>query len=108
MESAMASTYTLRTNNETAASFHVAGQVSQRLAPHALFGENLPVKFALGKGGRGRPHRFNGFDSGRDGNGKGADCPRDPRPFKPLRASLYSSELRGNSPVADHFRVVRS
>src|ERR1700728_71209 len=51
MESAMASTYTLRTNNETAASFHVAGQVagqvSERLATGAIVGESLRLKSVL-------------------------------------------------------------
>ena len=47
----MASTYTLRTNNETAASFHVAGQVagqvSERLATGAIVGESLRLKSVL-------------------------------------------------------------
>jgi formate hydrogenlyase transcriptional activator len=47
----MASTYTLRTNNETAASFHVAGQVagqvSQRLVTDAIVGESLRLKSVL-------------------------------------------------------------
>src|ERR1700733_8977829 len=51
MESAMASTYTLRTNNETAASFHVAGQVagqvSERLATRAICGGNPRLKSVL-------------------------------------------------------------
>jgi formate hydrogenlyase transcriptional activator len=47
----MASTYTLRTNNETAQSFHVAGQVagqvSHRLATEAIVGESLGLKSVL-------------------------------------------------------------
>src|ERR1700721_1503211 len=112
MESAMASTYTLRTNNETAASFHVAGQVagqvSQRLATDAIVGESLRLKSVLEQVGLGAPTDSTVLILGEPGTGKELIAraihdlsSRSARPFirvncAAIPPSLIISELFGH------------
>ena len=108
----MASTYTLRTNNETAASFHVAGQVagqvSQRLATDAIVGESLRLKSVLEQVGLVAPTDSTVLILGETGTGKELIAraihdlsSRSARPFirvncAAIPPSLIISELFGH------------
>jgi formate hydrogenlyase transcriptional activator len=108
----MASTYTLRTNNETAASFHVAGQVagqvSQRLATDAIVGESLRLKSVMEQVGLVAPTDSTVLILGETGTGKELIAraihdlsSRSARPFirvncAAIPPSLIISELFGH------------
>jgi formate hydrogenlyase transcriptional activator len=108
----MASAYTLRTNHETAASYHaagqVAGQMSRVLGTDAIIGESLPLKLVLEQVGLVAPTDSTVLILGETGTGKELIAraihnlsSRSARPFirvncAAIPPSLIISELFGH------------